>query len=82
MAWQSTTEVREAHLRALFAERSAHWHLVVRDYLYCLEAAEGAQDAKAVQFFAAKLASAYETIGLPHKAAYYRELQTPSTGLC
>ncbi len=52
MTWLSITDVREAHLRALFAERSAHWHLVIKDYLYCLEAAERAQDVRAVRFFA------------------------------
>lgn len=81
MAWQSLTEVREAHLRALFAERSAHWHLVIKDYLFCLEAAERAQDIRATRFFAAKLASAYEAIGLGHKAAQYRELEGLSKGL-
>lgn len=80
MTWLSITDVREAHLRALFAERSAHWHLVIKDYLYCLEAAERAQDVRAVRFFADKLASAYDTIGLPHKAAHYRELGVPWAG--
>ena len=75
MGWQvSIVQIREAHLQAVFAERSGDWHLVVRDYLVCLEAAERAGDGRAVRFFAAKLVTAYEAIGLPEKAHIYGDI--------
>lgn len=78
--WYPITEVREAHLRAVFAESAARWHVAARDYLYCLEAAQSAQDERAVRFFAAKLVVAYEAMALPHKAARYLELATLPQG--
>ena len=75
MDWQADiTETREAHLRAVLAEYARDWHLVIRDYLYCLEAAERAGDVRAVGFFAAKLAAAYRATGLGEKARSYGEL--------
>ncbi len=75
MNWQADiTKTREAHLRAVLAEYARDWHLVIRDYLYCLEAAERAGDVRAVGFFAAKLAAAYRAIGLGEKAQRYGEL--------
>ncbi len=75
MTWQNDIiEAREAHLRAVLAERSNDWHLVIRDYLVCLEAAERAGDGRAVRFFAAKLVTAYRAIGLAEKAHVYGEI--------
>jgi len=77
MAWHyPITDVREAHLRALLAEKAADWHLVVKDVLFCLQAAQDAEDERAVRFFAAKLATAYEAMGFTEKAAHYHELGT------
>jgi hypothetical protein len=81
MGWSCLTEVRHAHLRARFAERSAEWHLVIKEYLFCLEAAERAQDVRAIRFFALQLAHAYSAIGMPHKAGRYRELGAVPTEL-
>lgn len=75
MAWKDDIiQTREAHLRAVFAERAHDWHLVIRDYLVCLEAAERAGDGRAVRFFAAKLVTAYNAIGLTEKAHVYGEI--------
>lgn len=81
MNWQADiTKTREAHLRAVLAEYARDWHLVIRDYLYCLEAAERAGDVRAVGFFAAKLAAAYRAIGLGRKrsvtVSWRRRLKT------
>ena len=65
-------DVRQAHLRAALAEEGAQWHVVVQHCLYCFEEARGAQDERAVRFFAAKLAAAYQQMGERHKAAFYR----------
>ena len=60
MRWQGDIiETREAHLRAVLAECACDWHLAIRDYLGCLEAAQRADDLRATQFFAAKLVTAY-----------------------
>lgn len=75
MSWQvDIIETREAHLRAVLAECACDWHLVVRDYLGCLETAERAGDGRAVRFFAAKLVTAYSAIGLTEKAHFYSEI--------
>ena len=75
MAWYGDIVMaREAHLRAALAEYRGEWHLVVRDYLICLEAAERAEDHRATCFFAAKLVTAYTAIGFHDKAERYREL--------
>lgn len=77
MAWQtSIIGAREAHLRAVLAEHASDWHVAIKEYLFCLEAAEGAGDMRATRFFAAKLVSAYSAIGFNEKAARYRELET------
>lgn len=74
MAWYGDIVMaREAHLRAALAEYRGDWHLVVRDYLICFEAAERAEDSRATRFFAAKLVVAYTAIGMADKAACYRE---------
>lgn len=64
-------DVRQAHLRAALAEEGAQWHVVVQHYLYCFEEARDAADERAVRFFAAKLAAAYQRMGQRHKAAFY-----------
>jgi hypothetical protein len=81
MRWSFLTEVRHAHLRARLAERSAEWHLVIKEYLFCLEAAERAQDVRAIRFFALQLSQAYSAIGMLHKAERYRELGAVPTEL-
>lgn len=81
MAWrENIIDVREAHLRAVLAECGADWHLAVKDYLLCLEAAEGVGDVRAMRFFAAKLVSSYSAMGFSDKAARYRELETLAKG--
>ena len=80
MAWQSIVGAREAQLRAVLAEHACDWHLVVKEYLDCLEAAERAGDLRATRYFAAKLVAAYSAIGLTDKAARYRELEALATG--
>lgn len=64
--------VRQAHIRAEAYMQQEHWHLVVQHYLYCLEQARIAQDARAVRFFSARLYLAYEQMNMMPKAAYYR----------
>jgi hypothetical protein len=81
MAWrQAIREAREAHLRAVLAEHASDWHLAVKDYLFCLEAAEAAGDVRATRFFAAKLVAAYSAMGFAEKAARYRELEALAQG--
>ena len=78
MGWQGEiTKTRELHLRAVLAEHTHDWHLVIRDYLNCLEAAERARDGRATRFFAAKLVTAYGAIGLCDKALCYQERVAP-----
>lgn len=75
MSWRDPiTEVRQAHMRATLAERASQWHLVVQHYHYCFERAEEARDERALRFFAAKLACAYDKMAMPHKATFYRNL--------
>lgn len=81
MAWQQAIIVaREAHLRAVLAEHASEWHLVVKDYLLCLEAAKAAEDVRATRFFAGKLVAAYSAMGFADKAAHYRELEALAQG--
>lgn len=81
MAWRGNIiGVREAHLRAVLAEVAADWHVAVKEYLLCLEAAEGAGDVRATRFFAAKLVAAYGAMGFSDKAARYRELEALAKG--
>jgi len=81
MAWQKNIiGAREAHLRAVLAEYARDWHVVVKEYLVCLEAAERAEDVRAMRFFAARLVTAYSAIGFAEKAARYRELEALATG--
>lgn len=80
MAWQNIVGAREAQLRAVLAEHAGDWHLVVKEYLGCLEAAERAGDLRATRYFAAKLVAAYSAIGFSDKAARYRELGALATG--
>lgn len=80
MAWQNIVGAREAQLRAVLAEHACDWHLVVKEYLGCLEAAERAGDLRATRYFAAKLVGAYSAIGFSDKAARYRELEALATG--
>lgn len=81
MAWYGDiVKAREAHLRATLAEYRGDWHLVVRDYLICLEAAERAEDLRATRFFAGKLVAAYTAIGLNDKARRYRDLAALAQG--
>ena len=80
MAWQNIVGAREAQLRAVLAEHACDWHLVVKEYLDCLEAAERAGDLRATRYFAAKLVAAYSAIGFIDKAARYRELGALATG--
>lgn len=81
MAWQKgIVAVREAHLRAVLAECAADWPIAVKEYLFCLEAAEGAGDARALRFFAAKLGAAYSAMGFREKADRYRELEVLTKG--
>ncbi len=79
MAWQNVGRTREAQLRAVLAEHARDWHLVVKEYLDCLEAAERAGDLRATRYFAAKLVAAYSAIGFSDKAARYRELEVLAT---
>ncbi len=74
MAWLDVVGTREAQLRAVLAEHARDWHLVVKEYLDCLEAAERAEDLRATRYFAEKLVAAYSAIGFSDKAARYREL--------
>jgi hypothetical protein len=75
MSWrQPIIEVRQAHLRATLAEHAGSWHVVAQHYHYCLERAHEAKDERAIRFFASKLSLAYEKMGLPLKADYYRHL--------
>ena len=76
----SIIEAREAHLRAVLAEHASDWHLVVKEYLFCLEAAQRAGDMRATRFFAAKLATAYSAIGFAEKAARYRDIWALAKG--
>lgn len=75
LAWgQLIIEVREARLRAQCAEIAGDWHVAVQEYLFCLEAAERAQDLKGTCFFASRLANAYTAMGFAEKADRYLEL--------
>ena len=75
MSWRDPIiEVRQAHIRAVVAEHASQWHLMAQHYLYCLERATEADDARAIRFFAAKLSVAYAKMDMPHKATYYRNL--------
>lgn len=75
MFWQySSHDVRHAHLLAIHAEKENRWHVVAQQYLFCLERSSAAGDARAVNFFAAKLSHAYKKMNLDSKAAYYRAL--------
>lgn len=72
MSWSHPIQsVRFAHMRAANAEAQRHWHVAVQHYLYCFEKAHQAQDARAIRFFAAKLAVAYKAMGMRSKASYY-----------
>jgi hypothetical protein len=81
MAWQtSIIGAREAHLRAVLAEHASDWHVAIKEYLFCLEAAERAGDVRAARFFTARLVSAYSAIGFDEKAARYREIGALAKG--
>lgn len=81
MAWEhSIVTVREAHLRATLAECAADWHVAVKEYLVCLEAAEHAHDLRATRFFASRLVASYSAMGFADKAARYRELEALAAG--
>ncbi len=80
MAWQNVVGTREAQLRGVLAEHACDWHLVVKEYLGCLEAAERAGDLRATRYFAEKLVVAYSAIGFSDKAARYRELGALAEG--
>lgn len=66
--------LRMTHCRAEQAASLAQYHLAALHYRTCLEVAELRQDAQATSFFALKLADCYEQMGMPGKAAQYRDL--------
>lgn len=66
--------VRLAHLRATTALDKAWYHVAVQNFLLCFEAASGAGDDRAANFFAARLAHCYRLMGLEDKARGYESL--------
>jgi hypothetical protein len=72
--------LRISHCRAEHAEGGAQYHLAVRHYRDCLEAAERREDARATQFFALKLAACYDQMGFTEKADEFRALATTDLG--
>lgn len=69
--------LRMSHCRAEHAALGAQYHLAVRHYRDCLEAAERREDCRAVEFFALRLAACYEQMGLTDKARQFRALACP-----
>lgn len=66
--------LRMNHCRAEHAAREAQYHLAVKHYRECLEAAERREDSQATEFFALKLAECYGFMGLREKAAQFSAL--------
>lgn len=75
MSWSNLRyTVKEAQLKALEAERTGMWHLVVQQYIYCLKYAHKVGNKEAIKFFAAKLSRAYTAMDMHEKASYYSTL--------
>ncbi len=72
--------LRMTHCRAEHAAKQAQYHLAVQHYRACFEAAECRQDARAMQFFALRLADCYDQMGMRGKASAFRALADAAEG--
>ncbi|MFC4639921.1 hypothetical protein [Deinococcus hohokamensis] len=66
--------LRMSHCRAQHAAAQAQYHLAVRHYRECLEAAERREDCQAMEFFALRLAECYALMGFGEKARHFQAL--------
>ena len=66
--------LRMSHCRAQHAAEQAQYHLAVRYYRECLEAAERREDCRAMEFFALRLCECYESMGMLDKARHFRAM--------